>query len=87
VEPFVRRELGRTYVQSNSDNELLCVVSIPYVEGASVRFKGMSEHYNIRTDFKTKYSPGIYLRKTKPLKDKLKDHIFRFCVNVEVIWA
>jgi hypothetical protein len=39
-------------------------------EGASLRFKRMSEHY-IRTDFKTKYSSGIYLRKTKHLKDKI----------------
>jgi hypothetical protein len=79
VERFVHRELRRTYVQGNSDEELLCIVLVvlySYLfrkfEGASLRFKRMSEHYNIRTDFKTKYFSGIYLRKTKHLKGKLE---------------
>ena len=72
MEPFVHRELGRTYLQRNSDDELLCILPIPKVEGASLRFKRMSEHYNIRIDFKTKYSYVIYLKNTKHLKDKLE---------------
>jgi len=39
-------------VQRNSDDELLHILSIPYVEGVSLRFKRIGEHYNIRTDFK-----------------------------------
>lgn len=70
--PFVHRELRRTYVQRSSDEELLCIISIPYVEGASLRFKRISEDYNIWTDFENKYFSEIYLRKTKPLKDKFE---------------
>lgn len=72
MEPFVNREFGRSCVQRNSDDELLCIVSIPKVEGAALRFKRISEHYKIRTDIKTKYSSGIYLKNTKPLKEKLE---------------
>jgi len=62
VEPFVHREPRRTNVQRNSGDEPLYIVSIPFVKAVSEKFKRISEYYNIRTGFKTKYYSGNYLR-------------------------
>lgn len=74
-------------MQRKSDEELLCILSIPYVDGASLRFKRIREHYNIRTDIKLIILLEFICEKQNFLRTNYKDHIFRFCVNVEVIWA
>jgi hypothetical protein len=54
------------------------------------KFRRICYCYNIRTVFKTKYTLGSYLRKTKPKLDLLQDPgaFIKFLVNVgDVILA
>lgn len=52
----------------DSDNKLVCVISI---RGISEKFKRIGEIFNIKTVFKTKYTLGNFLRKTKHNIDTL----------------
>jgi hypothetical protein len=44
-------------------------VYIPYVKGASEKFKRIGNRYNIRTIFKTKHELRSSLMKTRPERD------------------
>jgi hypothetical protein len=47
------------------------MISIPYIRGISEKFKRTGERFNLKTLFKTKYTLGNFLRKTKPNNDTL----------------
>jgi hypothetical protein len=54
-----------------TDCRMKKMISIPYIRGISEKFKRIGERFNIKTVFKTKYTLGNFLRKTKPNIDTL----------------
>jgi hypothetical protein len=78
VESVTCRKLRNHEVQ-RSDEKSLCIVFVPYVRGVCEKFRRISECYNIRTFFRTKYAIESCLRKTKPVEDKLEKfhHVYK----------
>jgi hypothetical protein len=71
VDSLFNREHRNRKKMGDTENKLGCEICIPYIRGLSEKFKRIGEKFNIKTVFKSKYTLGNFLRKTKPNIDTM----------------